>query len=172
MLPRGRRTTVVGIDTFDGPLDLAHAGQSVTLRLADDIDVARGDLIAAASEPATETRELTGTVCWLAEAASVERARVLVRTGTRTVRAVLDSVSERLDIDTLEVTASPGPLQLNDLGRISLRLAEPVAVDDYSVHRKTGAFLVVDESDGATLAAGMLGRLASSVSRRRSTADP
>ncbi len=106
--PRGRRTTVVGIDTFDGPLDLAHAGQSVTLRLADDIDVARGDLIAAASEPATETRELTGTVCWLAEAPSVERARVLVRTGTRTVRAVLDSVSERLDIDTLEVTPAPG----------------------------------------------------------------
>ncbi|MET0741550.1 MAG: GTP-binding protein, partial [Candidatus Nanopelagicales bacterium] len=121
--PGGRRTTVVGIDTFSGPLDLAHAGQSITLRLADDIDLARGDLVAAAYEPATETRELTGTVCWLAEAPSVERARVLVRTGTRTVRAILDSVRERLDIDTLGVTTTRGPLQLNDLGRISLRLA-------------------------------------------------
>lgn len=174
--PSGHRSVVVGIDTFDGPLQAAHAPQSVTLRLADDVDVSRGDLLAAADETVTTGADLTGTVCWLAERPSVLGARLLVRIGTRTVRALLREVDAVLDVDTLTVQTlaeqdaahvrdgvgdaePPGPrtLGLNSIGRVQLRLAEPVVLDDYARHRRTGGFLLVDPADGSTLAAGMVG---------------
>lgn len=154
--PSGRSTTVTGIDTFDGPLDLAHAGQSVTLLLADDVDISRGDLIAAAGEPALVTQELHATVCWLAEAALPTRTRVLVKSGSRTVRGMITGYSHRLDIDSFRVEASTLALQLNEIGQIDLKLAEPLALDRYRDHRHSGAFLIIDESDGTTLAAGMV----------------
>ncbi|WP_448629318.1 sulfate adenylyltransferase subunit 1 [Cellulomonas soli] len=173
--PSGRRSQVVGIDTFDGPLALAHAPQSVTIRLADDVDVSRGDLLAPAHETVTTGLDLTGTVCWLAERDSVLGARLLVRVGTRTVRALLREVDAILDVDTLTVrtvasldtahvldavdTAAsvPRTLGLNAIGRVQLRLAEPVVLDDYARHRRTGGFLLVDPTDGTTVAAGMIG---------------
>jgi sulfate adenylyltransferase subunit 1 len=174
--PSGRTSRVVGIDTFDGPLDEAHAPQSVTLRLADDIDVARGDVIAPAAARIESGSDLVGTVCWLAEKRSVLGARLLVRIGTRTVRALLREVDARLDVDTLQVDAwdsidtlhaidatdtssdiPPRSLGLNAIGRVRVRLAEPVVLDDYAAHRRTGGFLLVDPADGTTLAAGMVG---------------
>ncbi|WP_129336887.1 sulfate adenylyltransferase subunit 1 [Cellulomonas endophytica] len=155
--PAGRTTTVVGIDTYDGPLQRAFAPRSVTLRLADEIDVSRGDLLAAADAPATVTQDLVGTVCWVGDTPAAPRRRVLVRTGTRTVRGVLRSLDERLDVTTLVREPSPATLELNAIGRVTLRLAEPVAVDPYAQLRHGGAFLLVDEADGMTLAAGMVG---------------
>src|SRR5690349_13741144 len=92
VLPSGKRSTVVGIDTFDGPLTQAHAPQSVTLRLADDVDVARGDVLVPSAATVETGSDLEGTVCWLAEKRSVLGARLLVRVGTRTVRALLREV--------------------------------------------------------------------------------
>ncbi|GIG30061.1 sulfate adenylyltransferase subunit 1 [Cellulomonas marina] len=155
--PAGRTTTVVGIDTADGPLDAAWAPRSVTLRLADDIDISRGDLLADATRPATVTQDLSGTVCWLGDTPAAPRQRVLVRTGTRTVRAMIRSLDEGLDVTTLERHPAPTSFALNDIGRLTLRLAEPVAVDEYATLRHGGAFLLVDEADGMTLAAGMVG---------------
>jgi len=155
--PAGRHTTVVGIDTYDGPLDEAFAPQSVTLRLADDLDISRGDVLAPTAGPAELTQELVGTVCWLAEQPAAPGSRVLVRSGTRTVRAILRSVDNRLDVDTLAVDTEPDTLMLNEIGQVTVRLAEPIPVDRYVEHRRTGAFLLVDEADGATLAAGMVG---------------
>lgn len=157
VLPSGRRTSVVGIDTFDGELDVAHAPQSVTLRLADDVDISRGDVLAPAQDAPVTGADLTGTLCWLADAPSVPGARVLVRSGTRTVRAILRTVDSRLHIDTLTVEPGVDRLALNDIGTVQLRLAEPVVLDDYAQHRRTGAFLLVDPADGTTLAAGMVG---------------
>jgi sulfate adenylyltransferase subunit 1 len=158
VLPSGGRTSVVGIDTFDGPLDVAYAPQSVTLRLADDVDVSRGDVLAPAAGAPVTGADLTGTLCWLADTPSVPGARVLVRSGTRTVRAILRTVESRLHIDTLTVEPGVDRLELNDIGTATLRLAEPIVLDDYAEHRRTGAFLVVDPADGTTLAAGMVGR--------------
>jgi sulfate adenylyltransferase subunit 1 len=190
--PSGRSSRVVGIDTFDGPLEQAHAPQSVTLRLADELDVARGDVIAPAGAAVSTGADLVGTVCWLAERRSVLGARLLVRIGTRTVRALLREVDARLDVDTLEVAEwdsvdtlhaidatdtsadiPPRSLGLNAIGRVRLRLAEPVVLDDYAAHRRTGGFLLVDPADGTTLAAGMVGPtlLDALVPQRPSDAD-
>jgi sulfate adenylyltransferase subunit 1 len=160
VLPSGRRTTVVGIDRAapDGTVieqAVAFAPQSVVLRLADDIDISRGDLIASAERPSTTTRALTGTVAVLAERVLRRRDRVLLRVGTRTVRAIVDDVVDQLDIETMEERPAPDGLSLNVIGRVRLRLAEEVAVDDYRELRRSGAFLLIDEADGATLAAGM-----------------
>ncbi|GIG20480.1 sulfate adenylyltransferase subunit 1 [Cellulomonas chitinilytica] len=176
VLPSGKASTITGIDTFDGPLDEAHAPQSVTLRLADDVDVARGDVLVPSGSTVTVGQDLEGTVCWLAERRSVLGARVLVRIGTRTVRALLREVNARLDVDTQTVEVwdgvdtlhavdatdtssdvAPRALTLNAIGRVKVRLAEPVVLDDYAEHRRTGGFLLVDPADGTTLAAGLVG---------------
>jgi sulfate adenylyltransferase subunit 1 len=160
VLPSGRRTQVVGIDRagVDGtiePQDIAFAPQSVVLRLADDIDISRGDVIAAADRPGLLTRSLAGTVAVLSDRVLRQRDRVLLRVGTRTLRALVDDIVDQLDIETMEHRAAPDGLGLNAIGRVRLRLAEDVAIDDYRDLRRTGAFLLIDESDGSTLAAGM-----------------
>jgi sulfate adenylyltransferase subunit 1 len=158
VLPRGQRTTVTGIDTYDGPLAQAVAGQSVTVRLADDVDVARGDLLAAAADAPVPTQDVEGTVCWLDERPLQAGARVLLRHGTRTVRAVVREVVDRLDVDTLRRVPGADGLSLNEIGHVRVRTQEPLPLDDYARVRSTGAFLLVDDGDGATLAAGMATR--------------
>jgi sulfate adenylyltransferase subunit 1 len=160
VLPSGRRTTVVGVDRAraDGTLeelDVAFAPQSVTLRLGDDVDVSRGDLVAAADQPGLLTRSVSGTIAVLSARPVRRRDRVLLRVGTRTVRALVDDVVDELDIESMEHRATRDDLGLNAIGRVRIRLAEDVPVDDYRTLRRTGAFLLVDEADGSTLAAGM-----------------
>jgi sulfate adenylyltransferase subunit 1 len=157
VLPAGRRSTVTGIDTADGPLGRAHAGQSVTLLLADELDIGRGDLVAAVEGAPTPTDELTATVCWLADRPLHARARVLVKHGTRTVPALVTDLLARFDEQRLAVVDRPATLHLNEIGRVGVRTAEPLPVDDYAASRPTGSFLVIDPSDGSTLAAGLVG---------------
>jgi sulfate adenylyltransferase subunit 1 len=156
VLPSGRRSTVAGIDTPDGQLDTAAAGRSVVVRVADDVDVARGDLLAVDREPRpVALRELVATVCWLADRPLRPGDRFALRHTTRDVRAVVDAVRSRLDVATLD-QADATELSLNDIGSIQLRTAEPLTVDTYATNRSTGAFLLVDEATGATVAAGMV----------------
>ena len=156
VLPSGRHSTVAGIDTPDGPLDTAAAGRSVVVRFADDVDVARGDLLAVDREPRPAAlRELVATVCWLADRPLRPGDRFALRHTTRDVRAVVDAVRSRLDVATLD-QAEATELSLNDIGSIQLRTAEPLTVDTYATNRSTGAFLLVDEATGATVAAGMV----------------
>jgi sulfate adenylyltransferase subunit 1 len=157
VLPGGHRSRVVGVDTADGPLDQAGTGRSVTLLLADDLDVSRGDLIAAAATPPRLTSDLDATLCWLAERPLRAGARVLVKHGTRITPGIVTTLGSRLDTDSL--AAEPAErLQINDIGQVSLRTAEALPVDDYADARSTGAFLVIDPADGVTLAAGLVGR--------------
>jgi len=160
VLPSGRSTRVAGIDRAraDGSLaelDVAFAPQSVTLRLEDDVDLSRGDVIAAAHDPGLLTRSLAGTIAVLSERPVRQRDRVLLRVGTRTVRAIVEDVVDQLDIETMEHRTAPEGLGLNAIGRVRIRLAEDVPVDDYRRLRRTGAFLLIDEADGSPLAAGM-----------------
>ena len=155
VLPTGRTTTVEAIDGLDGPLDVAFAPQSVSLRLGDDVDVSRGDLIVADVRASVPSHDLEGDVCVLADRTLGVGDPVLVRHGTRTVRARIVAVDTRLDLTSLRSTPYDGRLGVNDIGRLRLRLAEPLAVDDYTHLRRTGAFLLIDDQDGATLAAGM-----------------
>jgi sulfate adenylyltransferase subunit 1 len=156
VLPSGRRTTIAGIDTADGELTEAFAPRSVLLRLTDDIDVARGDLIAAASCAPEPTRDLVATVCWLSDVPLSKHSRVLLKHTTRTTRAIISAVDGVLDLDAVQIVPAED-LGLNDIGRLRIRTAEPIAAEPYARHRRTGAFLLIDAQSGQTLAAGMIG---------------
>ena len=157
VLPGGRRTTVATVDTADGPLDAAGAGRSVTVLLADDIDISRGDLLAAAAAPPRVTSELETTLCWLAEKPLRPGARLLLKHGTRTTQVIVGAITERLDPETLTFGDAPAQLQINDIAHVGLRTADPLPVDDYADVRATGSFLLIDPPTGNTLAAGLVG---------------
>jgi len=156
VLPSGKNSTIAGIDTADGELKEAFAPQSVTLRLTDDIDIARGDLISAAGDTPHVTQDIEGTVAWLSDRPLVPGARVLLKHTTKTVQAIVKSVGGKLNLNTAGLEAAER-LELNDIGHVTLRLAAPIAAEQYIVGRRTGAFLLIDGHDGATLAAGMVG---------------
>ncbi|WP_425309259.1 GTP-binding protein [Ammonicoccus fulvus] len=155
VLPNGRSATVTGIDTADGELTEAFAGQSVSVRLSDEIDLSRGDLIASAAAAPTPTREVEALVCWLAERPLRPGDKVLLKHTTRTVRAMVKELDSRLDLDTL--TGVPAQaLELNDIGRVHLKLADEISAETYAESRQTGSFLLIDAQSGHTLAAGMI----------------
>jgi sulfate adenylyltransferase subunit 1 len=156
VLPQGIRTRVERIDTPGGPVPEATAGSSVTLLLADDVDISRGDLIAAVDRQPRITDEIAATVCWLSSRPLTPGARVLIKHGTRTVPAIAHDIAARFDEQALADVDAPESLSLNDIGRVSIRLAEPLAVDAYEDIPRTGAFLVIDPRDGDTLAAGVI----------------
>jgi sulfate adenylyltransferase subunit 1 (EFTu-like GTPase family) len=131
-------------------------GESVTIQLADDIDVARGDMLADPDNPPTVARELEARICWMSERPLEQRAKLAIKHTSRTVRAIADELVSVVDIATL--TDQPGPerLQLNDIAVVRLRLSEPLAVDPYAESRETGSFILVDEATNDTVAAGMV----------------
>ena len=154
--PSGRTTTIAGIDFAGRQLEEAFAPMSVTLRLADEIDIARGDLIVTSRSVPAVTQDVHGTLAWLADHELRPGTKVLLKHGTRTVQAMVRSIDGRLDLDT--ATLEPADtLALNDIGHVTLRLAAPIPAEEYLHARATGAFLLVDAQDGGTLAAGMVG---------------
>jgi sulfate adenylyltransferase subunit 1 len=150
-----RTTTVAGIDFAGESLQEAFAPQSVAIRLADEFDVARGDTIAAAGTVRESSADLYAALCWLSPKPLREGAKVLVKHGTRTVQALVRSVSGKLDLATFKLEGASS-LELNDIGHAQLRLAAPLPLENYLHHRRTGAFLVIDPLDGNTLAAGLV----------------
>ncbi|MGJ9423077.1 sulfate adenylyltransferase subunit 1 [Aeromicrobium sp. CF3.5] len=155
VLPNGQRTTVVGIDTADGELTEAFAPQSVSLRLADELDIARGDMIAAAQDAPEPTLELDAMLCWIAEEQLHPGARVLLKHTSRTVQAKIETIHGRLDLESLGHHPADH-LALNDIGRVTIKLARPILAEPYETSRRGGAFLLVDAVSGKTLAAGMV----------------
>nr|AGZ94399.1 sulfate adenylyltransferase subunit 1 [Streptomyces sp. 31A4] len=156
VLPSGRSGTVAGIDALGTGTDRAAAGQSVTVRLAEDLDISRGDMLVAGPPPRL-TRDVEATVCHLHERPLREGEKVLVKHTTRTVRAVVREIRHRIDIDTLARHRADDGLSANDIGHIVLRSAEPLPLDAYTDNRTTGSFLLVDPADGTTRTAGMAG---------------
>ena len=157
MLPSGQRTTVSGIDTADGPLETAHTGRSVTLLLADDVDISRGDLIAAVADAPEPIQQFTATVCWLAEKPLRPGARLLLKHGTKTTQAIVGGLDALFDEQNLALVDAPETVELNQIVRISVQTAEPIPADDYQVNRESGSFLLIDPAGGNTLAAGLVG---------------
>ena len=156
VLPSGLTTTIAGIDGPDGPLDAAFPPMSVTVRLTDDLDVSRGDLICRPHNAPQVTQDLDAMVCWMADAPLVPRMRLAVKHTTRSVRAVVKDLQYRLDVNTLHRDTAAAGLGLNDIGRVTLRTTQPVFVDDYHRNRVTGRFILIDEATNATVGAGML----------------
>jgi len=158
VLPAGIRTQVESVETIDGPLETAIPPMSVTVRLTDDLDVSRGDMLADPAAPPTVARELQARVCWMSEKPLEPRARLAVKQTTRSVRAIADELVSRVDVHTIEDVPAPDQLGLNDIGVVHLRLSEPLCVDPYEKNRTTGAFVLIDEATNETVGAGMIRR--------------
>jgi sulfate adenylyltransferase subunit 1 len=157
VLPSGGRSVVQGIDTADGPRDLAHAGESVTLLLEDDLDLSRGDLISGVADAPEPVTEFAATITLLAERPLRRGARALLRYGTSTTMVIVTSIDGLLDIDSLTYQPAPDALALNDIAKVTLRTADPLPVEDYRPGGAVGSLLIIEPSDGTTLAAGMVG---------------
>jgi bifunctional enzyme CysN/CysC len=156
VLPSEQVTTVASIDTFDGPLDAAYAPMSVTVRLADDLDVSRGDLICRPDDRPALARDLVADVCWMAEAPLRPGGCYAIKHATHTARAIVEAIDDRVEVTSLGREPAPGELALNDIGRVRLRTSKPLAFDPYARNRATGSFILIDEATNDTVGAGMI----------------
>jgi bifunctional enzyme CysN/CysC len=154
VLPGGLRTTIAGIDTYDGPLQEAFPPMSVALRLADDIDVSRGSTIVRTHNQPTVSSSFECLLCWMSETALDPRRRYLVKHTTRTAGLAAIDVRYAIDVDTLHRDTSAQTLALNDLGRVRLDLSSPLVFDSYRRNRVTGSLILIDEATHETVAAG------------------
>jgi len=152
----GGHTTVREVGTLDRPCEPALAGDSVSVTLAHDLDLGRGDVLVDAARPPRMARAIDATVCWLGETPVVPGARLALRHLTATVCARVVSIADRIDVETLERIADPDRLTVNEIGRATLTLQRPVAVDSYRRNRLTGAFILVDEATNQTVGAGVV----------------
>jgi sulfate adenylyltransferase large subunit len=155
VLPGGQRTRIEGIDTFEGPRDTAFPTMSVTLRLADEIDVSRGDMIVGDEDQPICARELDAMVCWMSQTPLRPGGRYALKHTTRDARAIVDALECRIDVDTLE-HEDASELDLNAIGRVRLRVSTPLMVDRYRRNRTTGSFILIDEASNDTVGAGMI----------------
>ncbi len=158
ILPAGRVTRVRAVSHFEGPLDHAEAGKSIAIEVEGDIDIGRGDLLAAPLQPPRVDKKLTATICWFADETFTPAARYLLKCGTRTAAARISEIVHRLDVATLATEPAPETLKCNDIAMVSIALAQPLAFDAYEDNRATGAFILIDADTNATVAAGMIAR--------------
>jgi sulfate adenylyltransferase large subunit len=156
VLPGGGRTRIAAIDTFDGEVDEAIAPMSLTLRLEDELDVSRGELIAHHHEAPLVARELAADVCWMADTPLRPGSRYLLKHTTRNVTAIVDLIEDVVDVHTLARVEPPSELSLNDIGRVRLRTSAPLVMDPYTSNRRTGSFILIDEAANGTVGAGMI----------------
>ncbi|MDT5213536.1 MAG: bifunctional enzyme CysN/CysC [Mycobacterium sp.] len=158
-LPAGTRSKVTAVDTLDDDRATAVAPLSVSIELADDIDVGRGDVFVSGAEhvtPPVLARELDATVCWFAETPLRAGDRVSLKQTTKTVRATVQALHTRLDPETLDELDNPVELSLNDIGMVTLRTSSVVVADSYTDNRDTGAFILIDETSNDTIGAGTI----------------
>lgn len=157
VLPIGKTTRITAIDGPNGPVAEAFPPMAVSVRLADDIDISRGDMIARTHNQPRITQEFDATVCWMADNAVLEPGRdYVVKHTTRTVRARIAGLDYRLDVNTLHRDKTATALKLNELGRVSLRTQVPLLLDEYTRNASTGSFILIDPDTNGTVAAGMV----------------
>jgi len=154
--PSGRTTSVARIVTYDGDLERAVAGQSVTLTLADELDVSRGDVLSAADAPAEVADQFEARLVWMAESPLLAERPYLFKIATTTVPGAVTRIKYQLDIDTMAHVAAT-KLELNGIGICNIALDRPIPFDPYVENRDTGGFIMIDRLTNATVGAGMLG---------------
>ena len=155
VLPSGRETSIARVVTFDGDLEAAVAGQSVTLTLADEIDVSRGDVLAAAAAPPLIADQFEATLVWMHDEAMLQGRSYLMKIGTRTVTATVAPLKYKVDVTSLEHLAAER-LELNEIGVCELELDRPVVFEPYAESRDLGGFVLIDRLTNNTVAAGLL----------------
>ncbi len=157
VMPTGTTSRIASIATADGPVAEAFPPMAVVLTLEDELAVSRGDVLCRPNNRPTLTHDIEATVCWMDERSSLAEGRsYLLKHGTRTVRATVQALQYRLDINGLHRDEAAASLELNEIGRISFRCTEPLLVDDYTTNRTTGSFIIIDPATNATSGAGVI----------------
>ncbi len=157
VLPSGFTSRIASIETGDGPVDEAFPPMSVTVRLEDNLDVSRGDMVCRPHNQPLVTQDIDAMICWMDASSSLRAGRKLaVKHTTRGVRALVKDLQYRLDVNTLHRDEDADELGLNEIGRVRLRTTQPLLCDPYSRNRTTGGFVLVDEATNRTVAAGMI----------------
>jgi len=156
ILPSGLSTTIAAIDTFDGPVAEAFEPMAVTIRLTDDIDISRGDMICRPGNHPEPSQDIEAMVCWFADAPMKLNGKYALKHTTREVRGVIKDLRYRLDVNTLHRDEEATELGLNEIGRVNLRTTAPLMADEYRRNRTTGSFILIDEATNATVGAGMV----------------
>ncbi|HEY1739275.1 MAG TPA: sulfate adenylyltransferase, partial [Acidimicrobiia bacterium] len=157
VLPSGFTTTIEAIDRFGEPIDEAFPPSSVTIRLRDQIDISRGDMLCRTNNQPAVTQDIDAQVCWFSPDRALEADKVFaIKHTTRWARAKVTDLRYRLDVNTLSRDEGCQQLRLNDIGRVRLRTTQPLFVDEYRRNQSTGSFILVDEGTNETLGAGMI----------------
>ena len=154
-LPSAKETTIERIVTQTGDLDIAVAGQSVTLTFADEVDTSRGDVICAAGEPAEVSDQFQARVMWMADDAMLRGRRYLLKIGAKTVPAQITGLKHRIDVNDLQSRPAT-ELGLNEMGVCTISLDQAIAFDAYDVNRETGGFILIDRLTNNTVGLGLL----------------
>ncbi len=155
VLPGGLRSRVKEVRTYNGAQSRMQAPQSATVILEDQIDISRGDVLVATDAPAKVAREFEATLCWLSDETFNRSRRYLIKHGSRTVKAIIDAPQYRINVNTL-AKESADSFSLNDIGRVTLKTAQPLAFESYRENRAAGSFIVIDEATNNTVAAGLI----------------
>jgi len=156
VLPSGLSSTVASVDAFGGAIEGATPNMSVTLRLADEIDISRGDMICRPLNMPTVSQDIDAMVCWFNERPLSPRGFYAIKHTTRSARALVKDLHYRLDVNTLHRHDPDGRLSMNEMGRVSLRTTVPLMFDEYRRNRQTGSFILIDEATNETMGAGMI----------------
>lgn len=157
VLPSGIESTVSAIGTAQTPIAEATAPSSVTVELADDIDISRGDLLVRADEPQPQVeREVVADVCWFNERALLPRNKYVIRQATAETMGMVSAINHRRNINTLELETGVSELRMNDIAEITLRTANPLVFDRYADNRTTGSIIFIDPDTNETVGAGMI----------------
>ncbi|WP_458040303.1 MULTISPECIES: sulfate adenylyltransferase subunit CysN [Bacteria] len=156
VLPSGLPSRIKAIDTADGEVTEAYPPMSVTVRLEDEVDVSRGDMISRPNNQPQSTQDIDAMICWMDTTPLVPGAKYAIKHTTRTARALVKELKYELDINSLHRSMTPGSLELNAIGRVVLRTTQPLLVDPYRRNRQTGSFILIDESSNRTVGAGFI----------------
>jgi sulfate adenylyltransferase subunit 1 len=156
VLPSGMTSKIAGIDLFDKEIDEAFPPMSVTVRLEDDVDVSRGDMICRPQNAPKPSQDIDAMICWMTNEPLRPRQKLAIKQTTRSGRALVKDIQYRLDVNTLHRDQETGELGLNEIGRVHLRTTTPLLCDPYSKNRTTGSFILIDEATGVTVGAGMI----------------
>ncbi|NHZ71275.1 MAG: sulfate adenylyltransferase, partial [Proteobacteria bacterium] len=158
VLPSGFTSTIASIDTFDGSLDEAPAGLSVAIRLADNIDISRGDMICRPHNQPHIGQDIDAIVTWMSESVKLRPgAKYAIKHTTRMARAMVKELQYRFDVETLHRIHDASELTMNEIGRVTLRTTAPLFFDEYRKNRQTGSFILIDEATNNTVGAGIIG---------------
>ncbi len=156
VLPSGFESRIAAIDTADGPVEEAFPPMAVTVRLEDDLDVSRGDMICRPNNAPVPVQDVDAMVCWMSDSPLVPGQQLAVKHTTRAARGLVKELQYRLDVNTLHRDEGADALRLNDIGRIRLRTTVPLFLDSYRRNRTTGGLILIDEATNRTVAAGMV----------------